>query len=732
MDIIDKIFLINLDERTDRLEHFLNQCKIHNIPDDKIERFLAVNGKTHIFTNEETKMFCNADFNNHLLTPLIIKKKIMGNQLSHFNILLEMKKRNYNNILILQDDVIFKNGFVKYIELIMKDITTNAEIINIGMHTYANCEHFEPYDLRNETIDNDFVDKQITEFVYSYKTWNSSSLHRVNPASLAYIVTKQGCDNLLNYFYNNGFHHATDWNYNLYLLNKNIFYGSKYVLATGNKSFPSDVFIDTNNYSMEDLIDTNLYYTDKNTTHSYFGLYNKLLNPIRSQSKNILEIGIGDFGAKNGGSLLLWKMYFKNALIHGVDIISKDRVYDIILRDTSIKTYLNTDAYNTEFVEEFKKQNILFDFIIDDGPHTLDSQCKCIELYSQLLTENGILVIEDVQDILWTEKFKQITPNHLKKYIHIYDLRHIKNRYDDIVFVINKNIPNENYCNVNVPIVLSYENQLLVNKNSMMFKKTLEHHKWDYQFIGEGLKWNSSKDKIYGYYKELQLLNDDKIVVLSDARDVFCLRNSDFFIEQIKDIVQDKIIISAEMFLCGHMNWNDKQIADALVKNPTFFWQGVPLDEYWNYHKINPIPFRRYVNSGLIVGKAKNLKNVFKWIIDNNYEDDQLGMSKYTIQFPHLVHLDYKANILHTSSTFVNGSLYDYDIQQKDLLTFHELFGFSSYFLHIPGSNISKGQIYIYDIIYKLFEQKLIDKDIFELYNVKKTNPIHSEYFIKN
>ena len=44
----------------------------------------------------------------------------------------------------------------------------------------------------------------------------------------------------------------------LYLQSKNIFYGSKYILATGNNIFKSDVFVDTDNYSLEDLIDTNV------------------------------------------------------------------------------------------------------------------------------------------------------------------------------------------------------------------------------------------------------------------------------------------------------------------------------------------------------------------------------------------------------------------------------------------------------------------------------------------
>ena len=335
MENLDKLFYINLDKRQDRMDHFIQQCTKHCIPNEKVERYSAVNGENHLFTQKELDMFKQADFNTYLIIPYIIKKKLMGNQLSHYNILLEMKKRNYNNIIICQDDCEFKEGFVDYIDLIIKDIPDDAELINIGMHKKAENEHFEKYILNDNEFDESFMDKQITEFVYSYKIWNSNG-HRVNPASLAYIVTKKGCENMLKYFHENGFKYATDWNYNLYLQSKNIFYGSKYVLATGNDSFKSDVFVDTQNYLLEDLIDVNLYYTDKNTTHSYFDTYNELLKPIRESAKNIFEIGIGDFNQKNGGSILLWKLFFKNAIIHSADILSKDRVYDIIFNDDDL------------------------------------------------------------------------------------------------------------------------------------------------------------------------------------------------------------------------------------------------------------------------------------------------------------------------------------------------------------------------------------------------------------
>jgi hypothetical protein len=65
----------------------------------------------------------------------------------------------------------------------------------------------------------------------------------VNPCSLGYIVTLQGAKNLIKHFNEIGFRRATDWNYNDYLRSKNLFYGSRLVLCTGNPNFGSDIFI---------------------------------------------------------------------------------------------------------------------------------------------------------------------------------------------------------------------------------------------------------------------------------------------------------------------------------------------------------------------------------------------------------------------------------------------------------------------------------------------------------
>ena len=111
------------------------------------------------------------------------------------------------------------------------------------------------------------------------------------------------------------------------------------------------------------------------------------------------------------------------------------------LKKKRIVLHTSTDAYNESFFRDnFLNKNIKFDFMLDDGPHTLESMIKFIQLYSQIMTDDGILIIEDVQLLEWIDVLKNEVPPHLQQFIKVYDLRPNKNRYDDIVFTINKNL----------------------------------------------------------------------------------------------------------------------------------------------------------------------------------------------------------------------------------------------------------------------------------------------------
>jgi hypothetical protein len=190
-----------------------------------------------------------------------------------------------------------------------------------------------------------------------------------------------------------------------------------------------------------DLIDNSL--TDKNTSHSYINTYERLFSTKKYDTINVLEIGIGEpkQNKENGGSIKLWSDYFPNAKIYGLDIHHISNVNDCIKNNERINLITSINAYDTTFIENtFIKNNIKFDILIDDGPHTLDSMIFFVKHYLPLLNDNGILVIEDIPDMEWTKLLTENTLEEYRKFIKIEDLRNIKNRWDDIMFIINKSL----------------------------------------------------------------------------------------------------------------------------------------------------------------------------------------------------------------------------------------------------------------------------------------------------
>jgi hypothetical protein len=189
--------------------------------------------------------------------------------------------------------------------------------------------------------------------------------------------------------------------------------------------------------SLTEIVDNS--HTDKNTGHSYLPLYQKLLINKKETARNVLEIGIGDFKEKNGGSIKLWRDFFTNATIYALDILPIDRVIDELLNDDRVILYTSTNAYDNDFfITHFLNKNIKCDFMLDDGPHTLESMKQFVNLYSQIMTDDGILIIEDVQSLDWIDILKNEVPEHLKQFIKVYDLRSTKGTPDDIVFTIDK------------------------------------------------------------------------------------------------------------------------------------------------------------------------------------------------------------------------------------------------------------------------------------------------------
>jgi hypothetical protein len=169
--------------------------------------------------------------------------------------------------------------------------------------------------------------------------------------------------------------------------------------------------------------------TDKNTIHSYIDyFYESELIKYKDKFINLLEIGMS-----SGGSLFLWRQYFANAKIYGLDIMDVLRPQYKNLKNTE---YIINNAYDINFMNSLPN----FDIIIDDGPHSLDSQLFTLINYSKKLNSNGILIIEDIDNQNNLDILVQNIPQEYKDKFQVFDLRSIKNRYDDIIIVLRNEI----------------------------------------------------------------------------------------------------------------------------------------------------------------------------------------------------------------------------------------------------------------------------------------------------
>ena len=124
--------------------------------------------------------------------------------------------------------------------------------------------------------------------------------------------------------------------------------------------------------------------------HKYVDLYESLFQSKRRHIKNMTEIGVSA-----GQSLQMWDDYFPDAEIHGIDILIDDKVRSNLSNRKRVHLYQSDGTIETE-VDKLEFRASTMDVIIEDGPHTRESQEKFLKLFWKFLKPNGLYIIEDV------------------------------------------------------------------------------------------------------------------------------------------------------------------------------------------------------------------------------------------------------------------------------------------------------------------------------------------------
>lgn len=232
--MINQVYVINLERRPDRLAHFHRECEREGIPNQSIRVWKAVDGMSHTLSPEERTLFEHSDLDPNTETG----KGCIANQLSHLQVMRDIisEESKVDVALVFQDDVRLGKDFWKRVNTVAAEMRTipNSSFVFVGFHAIGAGSYFVDYDLE-KVEENLFWTEQLTPHI--------GRLHpEINPASLAFLVTKEGARAYLNHIDRFGILHATDRNQNGYLIERNQFLSTFPVLCTGNSQFKSDIF----------------------------------------------------------------------------------------------------------------------------------------------------------------------------------------------------------------------------------------------------------------------------------------------------------------------------------------------------------------------------------------------------------------------------------------------------------------------------------------------------------
>lgn len=133
--------------------------------------------------------------------------------------------------------------------------------------------------------------------------------------------------------------------------------------------------------------------TDKSSkVHGYTRTYEEHFSGWSDRAVRLLEIGVG-----SGGSLRMWRDYFPNAQIFGLDCRASPAA-----AAERITIFQGSQADGAT-LDRIAVQAGPFDIIIDDGSHRWSDQILALEQLYPHLAPGGVYAIEDLHTSWWSD-----------------------------------------------------------------------------------------------------------------------------------------------------------------------------------------------------------------------------------------------------------------------------------------------------------------------------------------
>ena len=235
--------------------------------------------------------------------------------------------------------------------------------------------------------------------------------------------------------------------------------------------------------------------------------------------------------------------------------------------------------------------------------------------------------------------------------------------------------------------------------------------------FGGDLAYHGFGDKYQTLRPLLELIEEDKLIVLADARDValnvpdneaFAKLAVDHFVDTYKQLTKDTpnaIVMSAEAQCCvsAMTHAAPSEYFDPVAKkrlkracpsgHPECRWEwNQNIDDWQTF--MEDLAFNKtgvenpdvYLNAGLMVGYPKDLINMLDILDIEPYEDDQAVLSGFLYSFPELLVLDYKQEMFGNNQWtrgLVDGCVFEPQADHLPLI--HTEAGTEPLVIHTPG-----------------------------------------------
>lgn len=185
---------------------------------------------------------------------------------------------------------------------------------------------------------------------------------------------------------------------------------------------------------------------------------------------------------------------------------------------------------------------------------------------------------------------------------------------------------------------------------------SLRRYGYRHRVIGFGQQWKGWRQRMAWYRDTAREYPADALLVFLDAYDVVAARSWRGICDAFSAVAGGAGIVSGMEALCGENCGN--------------------IGPWWDASKRTPASPFKYINGGMIMGRAGTIAAAYEWILKDprHFTDDQIGLAAYANAHPSAYAPDDGRRLVSNKHAF----------QQ---LTQEEKAGAGAFFLHYPGLN---------------------------------------------